>query len=265
MKVLIDSTGMYYRNYHALKNLEKDGVRVGGMYGYLRNLNLKFQKLGIRWKGTYHIFDSPTSRKKKVQVYSEYKGNRKKMDDPNFWTVLSDLKEVIKGLGGYVISHEDYEADEIIAYLTKKFSQEGEDKIYVFSDDRDLGQLLEYPNVELVTTRKQYTKQAFELEYGVAGREWTLVKALAGDPSDNIPQIFDGMGFGKAIELVKTGTYTVYTHSEQFKRNYELVNLLDIEIPNLVIENNTNPNWENALQILQKYNMQSLYLMVQKF
>lgn len=264
MKVLIDSTGFYYRNYHALKNLEKDGVKVGGMYGYLRNLNLKFQKLGIRWKGTYHVFDSLTSRNKKTKVYSEYKGNRKKMSDPNFWQVLSELKEVITGLGGYVVSHKDYEADEIIAYLARKFSESGEDKIYIFSDDKDLAQLLEYPNVELITTKKHYTKEEFEKEYGVVGKDWTIVKALSGDPSDNIPQVISGLGYGKAVELVKSGTFEAYKSSEQFQINYKLVNLLDVEIPDLQIETNSQPDWERALQILQKYNMHSLYIIIQR-
>jgi 5'-3' exonuclease len=44
-----------------------------------------------------------------------------------------------------------------------------------------------------------------EAEFRISFRKWTLFRAITGDKSDNIPQVFDGVGPVTAAEFIKNG------------------------------------------------------------
>lgn len=255
--VLIDGTGFYYRNFFALRNLKKGEISVGGLYGYLRNIWLKLESMSKTWPETVHCFDTKSSKEKRTAIYKEYKAQRAKVTEVGFFECMNDLKEVLKGLGAVVLQSEGLEADDIIAILVKRLRDR---KIIILSDDADLWQLTEYDNVVIYTSKSIVTKETMIRDYGLYGREWLYVKCLMGDPSDNLMPVEPGVGLKTAIRIILEGKLEAYRHSDIFKTNYALANLLDIEDAGVELDI-TPPvkNPKKVIEILQKYNMKSLF------
>lgn len=191
--IIVDATNHYYKSYFALQNLTYEGIKVGGMYGYIRNIGRKLETLGSGFEDTYHVFDLKGSRRKRKNMFNEYKANRPKMSDDSFFDMINELKMFLKAMGAYVVEKEGFEADELIALLTRKFANSGK-KIIIISDDSDLFQLTEYENVEIHTSHGVVTCKELLAEYGIYGRDFMLAKALAGDKADNIPPVEKGNG-----------------------------------------------------------------------
>lgn len=84
----------------------------------------------------------------------------------------------------------DGEADDAIASLVKlkksKFS-----RFLILTEDRDLYQLIEDPQVAVLNKKEQVVDElgAYNVLGGVAPRSLTLYKSLMGDRSDNIPKV----------------------------------------------------------------------------
>ena len=94
-----------------------------------------------------------------------------------------------------IIEMADYEGDDILGTLAKKFAKENKD-VYILSGDRDLFQLIEehitvrIPRTKMGKTETEiYTKEKVEEEYGLEPIDLIEVKALMGDSSDEIPGV----------------------------------------------------------------------------
>ena len=75
-------------------------------------------------------------------VFPEYKANRKKMDD-DFRHQIPVTKRLVEELGIPSLSIEGYEADDSIASVVRKFKENKDLVIDIYSSDKDLKQLLE--------------------------------------------------------------------------------------------------------------------------
>ncbi|MEM2153903.1 MAG: hypothetical protein QXY76_03245 [Nitrososphaeria archaeon] len=260
--LIIDSNGFYHKNYTALANLEYYGNKVGGLYGYIRNLIYKLKELGLSFADTYHCFDLH-GRVKRAQIYAGYKGTRQRIKEPDFLSLLSELEMFLLSVGANVAKAEGYEADEVIAYLVKVFSNEGK-RVGILSDDKDLLQLLDYNGVVLYTKDGALTKSNLKSRFGVeSGKEWLYVKCLMGDTSDNITG-FDGIGLKTALKIVADPQeLEKYKKTELFERNLQLMNLLDVEVKDLTIKKGQRDK-QKALFIINKYGMKSLLKMLEE-
>lgn len=254
--IIVDATNQYYKNYFALGNLTYEGVKVGGMYGYIRNVGRKLETIGNGFENTYHVFDLKGSRRKREIMFSDYKANRPKMADEGFFDMINELKMFLKSMGAYVVEKEGFEADELIALLTRRFSREGK-KVIIISDDSDLFQLTEYENVEIHTSHGVVTRKELLAEYGIYGRDFMLAKALAGDKADNIPPVEKGMGLKTASKVIRMGKLMAYEGMEEFERNKSLINLLDLEDAEIELVKHEK-NLNVASSILMRYKMNSL-------
>jgi 5'-3' exonuclease len=81
------------------------------------------------------------------------------------------------------------EADDIIAFISTRLPDE---KIIIYSSDRDLVQLCTdnisyYDGRDDITITKDSLIRDHELMESVWREHWLLTRAIAGDPSDNIP------------------------------------------------------------------------------
>jgi 5'-3' exonuclease len=133
-------------------------------------------------EGKVQIFvaDGINSRKKRKEIYPEYKGNRKAPIDISIYDGLNFFKELLKEAPPNVLFVElpETEADDIIACLCKNLPK----PLHVLSNDSDLIQLTQIEGVTCLATSD------------VEPRWIRLYKTLVGDPSDNIPGV---KGFGK--------------------------------------------------------------------
>ena len=138
-------------------------------------------------------------------VYAEYKSQRKPRPDllKEQWPHLAPLAEAF----GFVnVSVEGYEADDVIATLTRE-AREAEIPVMIVSGDRDVYQLVR-DGVRVMTTSRGITDtRVYDAEgvverYGVPAELVTDLIGLKGDTSDNIPGV-PGIGDKTAAELLQ--------------------------------------------------------------
>ncbi|MBB6452078.1 DNA polymerase-1 [Salirhabdus euzebyi] len=201
--VLIDGNSILYRAFFALPLLNNDkGVYTNAVYGFTTML----LKILEEEKPSHMLvaFDAgkTTFRHK---TYTEYKGGRQKTPSE-----LSEQFPLVKELlSAFQIKHyelDQYEADDIIGTLSKHAKSE-DMKVKVISGDRDLLQLVQ-KDVEVALTKKgisnveTYTPSFLEEKLGIRPDQVIDMKALMGDPSDNIPGV-PGVGEKTAVKLLQ--------------------------------------------------------------
>ena len=144
---------------------------------------------------------APTRRH---EAYPEYKAGRDKM--PEEMSVQTPLiHEYLKHKNIKVLAKDGYEADDIIG--TYSLIAGKDMKVDIYSSDRDLLQLIN-DNVTVKLMKKGLTEvvdmtpEVFYEEYGIHHKYIVDLKALMGDPSDNIPGI-PGVGEKTGIKLIQ--------------------------------------------------------------
>ncbi|XOB42741.1 MAG: 5'-3' exonuclease [Candidatus Nealsonbacteria bacterium] len=206
--IIIDSNSVIHRAFHALPPLTtKKGEIVNAIYGFL----LVFLKAIKEFKPDYIAacfdFPAPTFRHKK---FKEYKAKRPKAPD-ELYEQIPKVKQVLKAFDVQVIEKEGFEADDIIGTISKKFSKKQifpEIETIILSGDLDTLQLVDkqtkvYLLKRGVKNTVLYDEDLVRERYeGLNSDQLIDLRALRGDPSDNIPGI-TGIGEKTAIRLLK--------------------------------------------------------------
>ncbi|HEX4383681.1 MAG TPA: 5'-3' exonuclease H3TH domain-containing protein, partial [Myxococcales bacterium] len=196
---LVDGSHAIYRAYHALPHLStRTGVSTNAVYGFTTML-LK----AIREGSPTHLavaFDED-AKASRVELYGEYKANREAAPDdlpPQFGLV----RRVLEAMRIPAIGYKGYEADDVIATLTKKARAQGWE-VVVVTGDKDLMQLVDgsvrsYDSMY----EKWYGPKEVEEKWLVPPAQLGDLLALIGDKSDNIPGV-PGVGEKTAAGLLK--------------------------------------------------------------
>jgi DNA polymerase-1 len=200
---LIDGNSLAYRAFFALPEsiATHDGRPTNAIYG----LASMFAKMlaDHRPAAVVVCWDAGWSGREKT--YEPYKAQRKSRPDllKEQWPHLMPLAEAF---GFTNIRVEGFEADDVIATLTKRAREQGID-VMVVSGDRDVYQLVE-DGVRVMTTSrgvtdtKIYDSEGVVERYGVAPDLVTDLIGLKGDTSDNIPGV-PGIGDKTAATLLQ--------------------------------------------------------------
>ena len=202
--LLLDGHSLAYRAFHALP-LENfttsSGQHTNALYGFTSMLlNL------LRDMNPTHIavaFD--VSRKTfRTEKFPEYKATRAKTPD-EFRSQMDLLHEIIAALGITHLEREGYEADDLIATLSRTAVAEGF-HVHICSGDRDSFQLVSsdvtvlYPKKGVSELAEMTPAAVFE-KYGLTPEQYPDFAALRGDPSDNLPSI-PGVGEKTATKWI---------------------------------------------------------------
>lgn len=243
--LLIDGHSMAYRAFFALpaENFTTaQGQHTNAIYGFATMLIslLKDEK------PTHVAVAFDVSRKTfRSEIFPEYKANRAKTPD-EFRSQMSYLHELVKGFGISQFEIEGYEADDIIATITKRAEKEGAE-VLICTGDRDSFQLVTPQTTVLypkrgVSEMARMTPDAVQEKYGMSPEQYPDFAALRGDPSDNLPSI-PGVGektaakwvveYGSLKELLskadsvggKVGD-SLRANIDNVKRNRELTQLI---------------------------------------
>jgi len=195
---LIDAHSIIYRAFHALPELAtSEGFPTGAVYGFVRMLVRVLKEK--RPDRTAVVFDAkgPNFRH---QLDPDYKANRPPMD-PALAKQMDTIKKIVHALGLPAFEREGFEADDIIATLTRQAHGAGYE-VMIVSGDKDLFQLLEEGVVMWDTMRdKVHDASSVEEAYGVGPKRLADLFGLAGDSSDNIPGV-PGIGPKIAGQLI---------------------------------------------------------------
>lgn len=202
--LLIDGHSMAYRAFFALpaENFTTaQGQHTNAIYGFATMLIslLKDEK------PTHVAVAFDVSRKTfRTDIFPDYKANRAKTPD-EFRSQMSFLNDLVKGFGITQFALEGYEADDIIATITKQAEKEGAE-VLICTGDRDSFQLVTEKTTVLypkrgVSEMARMTPEAVQEKYGMSPDQYPDFAALRGDPSDNLPSI-PGVGEKTAAKWI---------------------------------------------------------------
>jgi DNA polymerase-1 len=202
--LLIDGHSMAYRAFYALpaENFTTaSGQHTNAIYGFATML----LSLLSSEKPTHVAVAFDVSRKTfRSEIFPEYKANRAKTPD-EFRSQMSYLHELVSAFGITQFEVEGYEADDVIATITKRAEKEGAD-VFICTGDRDSFQLVNDKTTVLYPKRgvsdlARMTPDAVQEKYGMSPAQYPDFAALRGDPSDNLPSI-PGVGEKTAAKWV---------------------------------------------------------------
>ena len=202
--LLIDGHSMAYRAFFALpaENFTTaQGQHTNAIYGFATMLISLIKEE----KPTHIAVAFDVSRKTfRTEIFPEYKANRSKTPD-EFRSQMSYLHELVSAFGIQQFEIEGYEADDIIATITKRAEKE-KCEILICTGDRDSFQLVNEQTTILypkrgVSEMSRMTPQAVITKYGMSAEQYPDFAALRGDPSDNLPSV-PGVGEKTAAKWI---------------------------------------------------------------
>ena len=269
---VIDISNWYHRAWFAVPaKLSSKGFPTNVITGTL-NILIKFIRT-YEPKYVCVACDSPNENSYRRTIYPDYKGTRDKQTD-DLHVQEQFMKILLPKMGFKLISHPNFEADDVIATIANKFKDKN--KVVIVTADKDMMQLVN-GNVSLLNSSKEeYTREKdVESKFGVRADQISDFLALAGDKADNIPGVA-GVGpvtigalfkqFNNLDELLQK-LDTIYPKTkEKIEANMEnlllsrkLVKLydldLDIEKKDLKFELNVN---DEVISILEKVEIKEL-------
>jgi len=202
--LLFDGNALVHRAFHALPPLtvSKTGEMVNAVYGFINTL----LKVSTELKPTHWAiaFDrpGPTFRH---QMFELYKAQRPRTPE-ELVTQLERVHQVTEVFRIPAFEIDGYEADDVLATLSRQAEKQGVHTIIV-TGDTDILQTVS-PRVKVLAPRRTFSDTVLYDEAGVkekfdlAPEQLVDFKALTGDPSDNIPGI-PGIGEKTATKLIK--------------------------------------------------------------
>ncbi len=180
-----------------------DGRPSGAVYGF-SNLVLRIMReLEPTWVVACFDAPGPTFREKE---YPAYKATRSETP-PEIIAQEPMVKAVLETLAVPHVAVSGFEADDLIATLTRQARDQGVEDIVIVTGDRDLLQLSQ-PGVDIYLMRASIKNvelldvAAVTELCGLPPAELLDWKALRGDSSDNIVGV-PGIGDKTALTLIK--------------------------------------------------------------
>ena len=196
--VIVDAANTLYRAFFALPPLRSSrGEPTHAALGFVNMLNKVIRE--ERPDYLVVVFDAP-GKGFREELYPAYKAQRDALPED-----LESQFELAHALVAAqripVLEVPGVEADDVIATVATRIAPEL--RVTVVSTDKDLMQLVD-GRVELLDTMKdrRYGPAEVEERFGVPPAQLLDVRALAGDPSDNIPGV-KGIGEKGAAQLIR--------------------------------------------------------------
>ena len=224
---LIDGMALIYRSFYAFINnplSTKEGFPTSAIFGFLNSISKILNEESPDYISIAMDSQKPTFRH---EMYDLYKANRKKMPD-DLRLQIPEINNIIEKSGINLLKKDGYEADDIIATITKTL-QNDDLKIYIVTGDKDIMQLVDdktfvYSPGNKFSGPSVYDSKKVIDKWGVHPNEICDLLSIMGDGSDNIPGV-KGVGPKTASKLIK-----------QFGSVQKILDNAD-EISNLRIQN----------------------------
>ena len=262
--LLIDGLNTFIRNFSVNPTTNDDGTHVGGLAGSLKSIALAIRTTTPT--ACVVVFDGKGGSTKRRKLFPTYKANRKvhrRLNRTDFHDGIDEgeamkrqivrLFEYLEALPIKTMMFDGMEADDVIGYICSNLYPESEKVVY--SSDRDFIQLIN-DKVTIWNPIKKMTQDEkwVQHEFGMSPRNYLIYRTMDGDKSDDIDGV-KGCGY-KTLqkklpllfedEIVNIEDVLKYSdeHKSEAKvlenisndgkklhRNYELMQLLDVDIP----------------------------------
>ena len=204
--VLFDGNAIVHRAFHALPPLtvSRTGEVVGAVFGFASMILKSISDLKPSHYAIAFDKKGPTFRH---ILYDQYKAHRPAAP-AELIGQLGRVRQLVAALNMPVFELDEYEADDVLGALSQQAAREGMETVIV-TGDADAMQLVGshvrvlYPKGRgSFTDTMLYDAEAVAEKFGVPPRAIADLKALMGDPSDNIPGV-PGIGGKTAVKLLQ--------------------------------------------------------------
>ncbi len=196
---LIDTYSLMFQVFHAIPTMTSpSGQPTNALYGFSRDLVTLLKNHHPAWLICAWDSAEPATRN---AIYADYKANRSETP-PDLKLQIPKIRELIDAFGIPVIEHAGWEADDVIATLTRQAVAAGRE-VHIVTSDKDIRQLLG-PQVKVFNFRKNaYLDEAGLLaDWGVRPDQVVDFQSLVGDAVDNVPGV-PLVGPKKAAQLLQ--------------------------------------------------------------
>lgn len=203
--ILVDGNNLLFRSYYAtayngnfMKNSK--GFPTNALFGFTNMIN----KIVLEEKPVHMIVAFDKGKTFRHEKYDSYKGGR--IETPEELKLQFPIaKELLTKMGIKYYEIDNYEADDIIGTFAEYCNKDSEYIGTIVSSDKDLLQLISSDvDIKLLKQKDyiRYNEKTFFEAYGIEPKKVVDLKALMGDPSDNIPGV-KGIGEKTALKLLQ--------------------------------------------------------------
>jgi DNA polymerase-1 len=196
----MDASAFIHRAFHALRKFAtSSGQLTGAAYGFTGTLIRLLKDKKPHFLAVVYDSKGPTRRHK---LFPDYKKKRPPMD-PDLISQQEAIRDIVRAMGLFSLEKPGFEADDLIAAMTKSASNLGH-PVVIVSGDKDFYQLLA-PTVSMYDPdpkkNSAMTETDFRARFNLEPMAFLEIQALMGDSSDNIPGV-PTVGEKKAIKLI---------------------------------------------------------------
>lgn len=219
--ILVDGNNLLFRSYYATAytgNVMKNskGFPTNALYGLVTMIN----KIILEEKPNYIAVAFDIGKNFRKCKYDFYKEGRQQTPD-DLKKQMPYARKLLNKMGIKTLELEPYEADDIIGTLASEVERDDNFIATIVSSDKDLLQLLsEQVDIKLLKQKDyiRYNPKTFYDDYKINPINMIDLKALAGDPSDNIPGV-KGIGEKTALNLLQKypTIEEIYNHIDEIK------------------------------------------------
>jgi DNA polymerase-1 len=204
---LVDGSSQMYRAYHApirttegtlLRNSQ--GIPTNAVYIFVTMLRKLLKEHAPQFIAA--SFDLP-GRTFRDDIVSDYKANRRPMPD-ELAGQIPLVHRACEALGVPILTHERYEADDVIGTITERAAADGY-SVAIVTGDKDFFQLVR-DGIRVYNPRDEgtwYDAAGVKEKFGVTPDQVVDVLALMGDTIDNVKGV-PGIGEKGGRDLIAT-------------------------------------------------------------
>ena len=193
--LIVDGHAMVFRAWFSIpERLNSNQTDTRGAYGFINTLLKTIRENNISHVSVCFDTKAPTFRDK---IFPEYKAQRPPVD-PNLHKQIPIAKDLLSSMNIPVFEQDGFEADDLVGTLSS-IADKNKLQCLILTGDADQLQLVNSNTNVLMYSGfgeiKTYDNKAVKERYDGLGPEFVAeIKALEGDPSDNIPGV---PGIGK--------------------------------------------------------------------
>ncbi len=202
--IIIDASAVLHRAWHAIPPLKNSqGKTINAVYGFTSLLLRILYKDKPDYLAVAFDTKAPTFRHKK---YKEYKANRVPQP-PEFYKQIPLAKSILESFDLKSFSQNGLEADDLIGALNNTKKEINNLSARIITGDLDLLQLVDdktevYFLQQGLNQNRIYNSSEVIERFGVSPEQIIDLKALVGDPSDNISGLMN-VGPQTASKLIQ--------------------------------------------------------------
>lgn len=198
---LIDASIYIFRAWFSVPDSMRgdNGMPVNAVYGFCRFLTEFVERTHAKHLAL--AFDESLTKSFRNDIYPQYKMNRE-LPPEELSQQFKLCRRAAEAAGFHCVSSDRYEADDLIATLSRSMSEQGFQNIIV-TGDKDLTQLIQGQDQWWDFARdRRLDLEGVKEKFGVPPEAIPDYLGLCGDAVDNIPGV-PGVGPKTAVALLQ--------------------------------------------------------------